>query len=277
MQAPPQEILDHWRLTMVRPVAETGAARVWKVRDASGADVALKLYRRENRGNEACGADLLCAWQDRGAVTILRETETAILMEWLEGPTLGDIARQGAVTEALNALAETATRLHASPQPTLQGLRPLADVMTPLFQCKFDPKCPTPLTQDMTRAIVLAKHLLETQPTPQPLHGDLHPDNVILTNSGPRVFDAKGYLGDPAFELANAIRHPKGMPDLVRQPKQIERCLTLYANNLGVLRKRLAQWAAAKSALSIFWRSNGLVTRDEEADLLHVLLKAADQ
>ena len=277
MQNPPQEILDQWQLTLITPVAETGAARVWKVLDVEGIAAALKLYHRPDRGNEAPGTKILSAWQDRGAVRILKETETAILMEWLEGPTLGDIARRGEYDRALITLAETAKRLHAKPTLQISGLRPLTEVFGPLLECQFAPSCPTDLVRDMQQAIGLARSLLDSQTAMTPLHGDLHPDNVILSSAGPRVIDAKGYLGDLAFELANAIRHPKGMPQLVRQPDHMNKCLSLYADTLGVDRQRLAQWAAAKCAMSIYWRAKGPLAQDKEADLLRLLLSAANQ
>ncbi len=277
MQNPPQEILDQWQLTLITPVAETGTARVWKVLDPDDTAAALKLYHRPDRGNEAAGTEILSAWQDRVAVRILKETGTAILMEWLEGPTLGDIARRGEYGQALVTLAETAKRLHAKPTPKISGLRPLTQVFQPLFECQFAPSCPADLVRDMKQAIQLAQNLLNSQTLVAPLHGDLHPDNVILSSAGPRVIDAKGYLGDLAFELANAIRHPKGMPQLVRQPDHMNKCLSLYADTLGVDRHRLAQWAAAKCALSIYWRASGPLAQDKEADLLRILLNAANQ
>ncbi|WP_348539712.1 aminoglycoside phosphotransferase family protein [Ruegeria sp. HKCCSP346] len=123
----------------------------------------------------------------------------------------------------------------------------------------------------------ISRNWLPRQPTPVPLHGDLHPGNIVLTHNGPRVFDAKGYASDPAFELANALRHPKGMTDLVRNPRQIETCLSLYSEAMKVSEKRLAQWAAAKCALSICWRSGGTIENDPEAVLLRLFLDATDQ
>lgn len=277
MQNPPQEILDQWALTPIAKTAETAAARVWKVRNAQGGHAALKIYRRADRGNEASGSLVLRAWRDRGAVEILNESNAAILMEWLDGPSLGDIARQGEVTLALTNLAQTAARLHAPPRPAVSGLKRLSDVFAPLKRCTFSPDCPTGLAGNMNRAMELAQQLIETQQIHVPLHGDLHPDNIILTDAGARVIDAKGYLGDPGFELANVLRHPKGMPELVRQRDHLERSLTTYADALGIHRERLACWAAAKCALSIFHRANGPILQDSEADLLHMLLEAADQ
>ena len=63
----------------------------------------------------------------------------------------------------------------------------------------------------------------------------------------------------------------------MQQRSQIKRCLKLYADALLVSEDRLAKWAAAKCALSIFWRSHGSVETDREADLLHLFLDIADQ
>ena len=277
MTGTPDEFLARWRLNAPCPVADTGHARVWKVRQDNGQPAALKLYARADRGNEAAGTRLMRAWQDRGAVRIIAEVETAVLMEWLDGPSLGDIARDGRTDEAIGELAKVASRLHQTPKVKVDGLKPLDQVFEPLFSCTFSDNCTPSLRRDFMSAMGLAQNLLGRQDRMVPLHGDLHHDNVILTGDGPVVIDAKGYLGDPAFELANALRHPKGLPSLVRQPRQIDRCLTAYAQAMRVSRKRLAQWAAAKCALSIFWRSGGVIGLDHEADLLNLFLRVADQ
>ncbi|WP_424833376.1 aminoglycoside phosphotransferase family protein [Ruegeria sp.] len=277
MQNLPDEVLNLWGLTPLSQVADTGHARIWKMVTQDGSHRALKIYRRVDRGNEAAGTRLMTAWQDRGAVRVFAETENAVLMGWLDGTSLGDIARNGAPDRAIHLLAETARRLHAEPHVEVKGLKPLYEVFAPLFSAGFSENCPAPLLQDMKRAAELAQTLLDSQASPVALHGDLHPDNIILTASGPMTIDAKGYVGDPAFELANAIRHPKGMPELVRQPAQIRRCLALYSNAMRVPPARPTQWAVAKCALSIFWRSNGLIADDHEADLLHHLLRVAGQ
>ncbi len=277
MHGPPADILNAWALSVDHLVADTGHARVWKVRTDDGRSAALKLYRRPDRGNESAGTRLLQMWQSTGAVEILAETETAILMKWLDGLSLGDIARGGEPDKALHIFAETAARAHEIAVPKCAAWKPLTEVFQPLFACQFSGDCPPALKSNVIRACDLARHLLDSQTEVVPLHGDLHPDNVILTGAGPRVIDAKGYVGDKAFELANALRHPKGMPDLVRHTDQIENCLTLYSDTLNVSRSRLAQWAAAKCALSIFWRGHGVIGTDREADLLAKFLEIADQ
>lgn len=257
------------------PLAQTAIAGLWQVRRSDGSAAVLKHYLRPDRGNEAAGTALLSAWADRGAVHILEETDTTVLMEYLEGPSLGDIARSGAPDHALRLLADTASRLHAAPVASVPGLQPLAQVFEPLLtlsQVGTEKLC-----RDLTRAADLARHLLSSQPDPVPLHGDLHPENVIVTSDGPRVIDAKGYLGDPGFELANALRHPRGMPRLVRNRDHIVRTAERYACAMNVDPSRLLQWAAAKCALSIVWRAHGNPVADDEADLLRTFLDLSGQ
>ncbi len=276
MQSAAEKFADQWGLRVLAKVADTGHAQIWKVETANRLG-ALKLYRRADRGNEAAGSQMLRLWQNSGAVRVLAEAQNAVLMEWLEGPSLGDLARSGQPDHAIATLADTAHRLHRTVIKQAPQLKPLQEIFAPLFSCRFLPNCNAAFQQDMVSAINLARILLDNQPVTVPLHGDLHPDNVIQTSEGPRVIDAKGYLGDPAFELANALRHPKGMPALVQQRNQIEKCLTLYADAMRVSAHRLAHWAAAKCALSIFWRSDDRIETDREADLLHLLLEFAGQ
>ncbi|WP_171136427.1 MULTISPECIES: aminoglycoside phosphotransferase family protein [unclassified Ruegeria] len=277
MQGTAQEFMTEWHLTEICHIADTGHAQVWKVRTQRGQEAALKVYRRADMGNEGPGLHLLERWQDRGAVEILARAESAVLMEWLEGPSLGDIARDGAPDRAAEMLAETARRLHQGPPPSQAGLEPLEKTFAAMFDCQFASDCPAGLKQDMSRGMAFARALLNGTEFKHPLHGDLHHDNVIVTDAGLRVIDAKGYVGDPAFELANALRNPKGLEDLMRQPAHIECCLTLYADAMNAPRGRVAKWAAAKCTLSIFWRSGGTLSGDREADLLNLLLAVADQ
>ena len=54
----------------------------------------------------------------------------------------------------------------------------------------------------------LAKHLLSTTQTEVTMHGDLHHFNILSHGSGCLCIDAKGVIGDPAFEGAAFVRNP---------------------------------------------------------------------
>ncbi|WIY25087.1 aminoglycoside phosphotransferase family protein [Parasedimentitalea psychrophila] len=270
-------IMARWQLTSPENLSKTPIAQLWRVRQANGTLAVLKVYRQASRGNEAAGAALLNAWSKKGAVRIFKDSRSALLMEWLDGPSLGDIARAGDAPRADQLLCDTARCLHHHPVSALPDLCALEEVFVPLLVLGIALDCHPNLRQDMLRATELARQLLAHQPPPVPLHGDLHHDNIILTSSGPQAFDAKGYIGDPAFELANALRHPKGLPALVRNQDRITEVTKRFAEALKVPPLRLAQWAAAKCALSIAYRAKGMLSQDDEADLLALLLAQAGQ
>lgn len=268
------ETLTRLGLADPEPLAQTAGAHLWRVRRADGTPVVLKLHKRADRGNEAAGAALLRAWADRGAVRILAEDGPAVVMEWLDGPSLVEVAIT-APKRATRTLAQVAHRLHHAPILVDLDLPPLSQVLDPLLQVAFSADCPPALRRNLNTAAAMARTLLATTTRPLPLHGDLHHANIILTAGGPRVLDAKGFCGDVAYDLANAFRHPYALPERVRDPDWIAWCRGLYAKALNVPEPRLAKWVAVKCALSIVWRAKGPVSQDPEADLLATLLASA--
>lgn len=266
-----------WSARPVSRIAETPISEVWRVSIMTGPAV-VKIWRK-GPGNELAGVSLMHAWRDSAAVPWVRPisaTNTSMLMEYLEGDSLGDLARRGGLERADALLAQVAHRLHATPPRAPVDLPMLHDLFAPLFALTYAPECPRTLHGNMARATELAAALLATQPRYVPLHGDLHHDNVILTPRGPVAFDAKGVLGDPAYELANAFRHPRGINAAVRAPDRITARQALFARALNVDPRRLARWAVAKCALSIAWRAKGRLSDDTEAALLGDLLMSAD-
>ena len=273
MTDPPDEILDRYGLSAPVPLGASPIAWVWAVRGADGRALALKLYARADRGNEAAGGRYLSAMRRRGAVEILQDAGRVVLMERLIGPSLGDIARDGAPERADRLLAGVAANLHRPPLPRIAGLTPLRDSFRALFDLGAGPDCPAGLRRDVARAQSLAMEMLDAQTDPRPLHGDLHHDNVILTADGTRVFDAKGYLGDRAYELANALRHPRG----VTHPTSLTERAECFAPATGIPAATLLRWAAVKCAQSIAWRAQGQLSQDRDSALLARLLGLADQ
>lgn len=260
--------------TAAQWVGETGHARVWKLRGPDGRWAALKDYTRGDHGNEAAGFDWM-ATQDEGLVAqIYQRTPSAALIEWLDGPSLGDMSRGGQDPEACETLAELAGALHKGPQTCSSRMPHLSSWLDDLFALTFAPDCPSSLRADVKAAQALARDLLRTSPEPRALHGDLHHDNVIMTKTGARAFDAKGVWGEPAYELANAFRNPKGMGDRLRDEARIMKLADLAAAKLHAPKDRILDWAAAKSALSIAWCCGGTLSQSGEAALLTRLLEA---
>ena len=242
---PPPALLERFGATRPRLVADTAAARVWRVETAAGA-AALKVWDRGDPGNEAAGIGWM---RDHpGPVAGVRDTAPgAVLLEWLDGPSLGDLARAGRAAEADDRLADMARALHAAPPP-VAGLPDVARWFADL-----------PGTGPLAPFRDRAARLSEGAPR-RALHGDLHHDNVRRGARGWTAFDAKGVAGPLPYELANALRHPKGVRRA--DPARLAARAATFGAAVGVGPTVMLDWAAVKCALSLAWTG----ARDDDPD-----------
>ena len=236
---------------------ETPIATIWRVKRQDGSPAAIKLYKNDDLKDESPGFDLLRRLQGQGAVQIYAQSGPAILMEWLTGPLLGDFTRQGQDESASLRLVQVAAGLQTF-DLAIPTLPKLADRFQPLFDAKFSPDCPSTSQSTLRHATALAKDLLANQSNIRPLHGDLHHDNIACTARGDLAFDAKGVLGDRAYELANAFRNPLGWEKRYTQPETILARAAIWSAHYNVPQTQLLNWAAAHSALSIAWTCGGV-------------------
>jgi streptomycin 6-kinase len=255
----------------------TAGASLWQVHCAKRGRAVLKYYGSRGMGNEANGFRFLSDAPEAYAARVYMLRQDAALIEWLDGPSLGDVARAGQDFEAAQSLLAVACGLHQGSAAKASGYPRIGDWFAPLLKSEMAQG----FAPDMVAAIAasqrLVRHLLQTQTDLRPLHGDLHHDNVLKAQRGFCAFDAKGILGERAFELANAFRHPRGCGSLVGTRRRILALADLWSAGFGVERQRLLQWAAVKCALSIVWRSKGRVLHDEEQGLLARLLACAQE
>lgn len=266
-------LLRRFRLKNPMFVTETGIAKIWRVTRANGDQAALKVYHQGRMGNETHGVAFLRHLNGTGAAIIYDEAPGIILSEWLNGPHLGDLTRSGQDAVAAHHLVDVARRLHGTPSMSPKGLPLVSDWLDALFQLKFATDCPAPLKSDVLKCQSIARTLLSAPRDTCVLHGDLHHDNIRGTSRGYCAFDAKGVVGDKAYELANGFRNPKGAAAIQRDPQRIAFLAQTWASAFGVAEDHLRAWAAVKCALSIAWRSKGHLRDDLESDLLSLLLK----
>ncbi|MEE9428008.1 MAG: aminoglycoside phosphotransferase family protein [Paracoccaceae bacterium] len=271
----PAQVLTAFKCSGGAFVAETDRAVIWKVKQQSGKPAALKIYHGKGMGNEARGFDFLTACNCVAAAYVIEKQGNAALVEWLDGPSLGDMVRGGDDRNASVILADVAHQIYGIGVVSGTSWPSVADWLNSLFALQFDPTCPQGVRQNFGIAQVWAKELLANQNELTPLHGDLHHDNVRLGARGYCAFDAKGVIGEKCYELANSFRNPVGADALVRDPARINGHADIVSERLGVDRGRLLKWAAVKCALSISWRAAGPLCQDVEFDLLELLIGAA--
>lgn len=271
--------LQEFALTRPQLVDETQIATVWRCTRSDGQPVALKLYKDAQMHNEAAGFELLLCWQGEAAAKLLgrmiNDDIAAAVIEWLEGPSLGDLCRTGQDELSNRILVDVASRLHRVSGYDKARLTTLEDTVGDLLSVSIPADWSSQSQDDIALCQRLAQQLLDSQTMICALHGDLHHDNVRRGERGFSAFDAKGLVGDKTYELANAFRNPKGMEDAVIDRGRIERLATLFAKDFNVDRGRLLRWAAVKCALSIVWRGSDVTSRDREFELLSILLKAS--
>ena len=87
------------------------------------------------------------------------------------------------------------------------------------------------------------------------LHGDLHHANILSTAEGGWIaIDPKGICGDRGYEVGpfTLNRLPDGAPESALSEVMRGR-LSIFSDELGIGRERLARWAFCHSVLSALW------------------------
>jgi streptomycin 6-kinase len=101
-----------------------------------------------------------------------------------------------------------------------------------------------------SRAAALYFELCDSMDAPVVLHGDLHHFNVLRSGQGWVAIDAKGVVGEPAYETGALLRNPK--PDRL-EARVLRRRADALAEALDLDVARVYGWAYAQAVLSAAW------------------------
>ncbi|KAB6717824.1 MULTISPECIES: aminoglycoside phosphotransferase family protein [Roseobacteraceae] len=267
----PSPYLTLWSLHAPLPLKTEGHAHVWRVMDAKGQAAALKLFQPGKGDSERAAEQWDRAFGASGLIARLRNAQgDALLFDWAEGAPLGDLSRSGQDDRATSELARlTAALLRAAPKQA-QGFAALPDYTRALRRFAGDSRLRALEHVAMMRAKALIEVLLSSTERVQPMHGDLHHDNVIGTPGHWTVIDPKAVCGDPHYEPANAFRNPKGAKDETLSVARFARMAEAYAHETGLDRQRLLDWAAVKCALSICWTLAAPTAQPPRLDLIRL-------
>jgi streptomycin 6-kinase len=106
-----------------------------------------------------------------------------------------------------------------------------------------------------SRAAGVYAELCDSMAEPVVLHGDLHHENVLRSGAGSWLaIDAKGVIGEPAYETGALLRNPK--PSLLAAPDVsalLRRRADRLAERLDLPVARVRGWAYAQAVLSAAW------------------------
>lgn len=230
---------------MIAQIAETPPAFVYKV-DAPQGRAALKLYKHIGWSGEGASLPFLRDLNPGVGVRVFRSDalRAAMLLEWLDGPTLGELRENDQEQLAITHIAAVAKGVHST--------RFRKPFIYPRLGTKLarDFRKRNPLAGDegaerlITRAADLLDHLIATTNHEHIIHGDLGFENVILTKDGPRLIDPKALRVDPAAEFAKFLVSPlSGVSPAEFIDRTKDRSEQLCAS-VAATPQRLIQWAA---------------------------------
>lgn len=259
---------DRWQVSDPVLVTETFSSRIWKVRNADGTPAIVKdLKPFPDVADELRGAHYL-SWRDGiGAVKLLDLDGYRMLLEFGGDRHLVDVLDTEGDKAATEIAAEVMQRLFSPSSSSIpDDLQPLRERFASLFK-KATADRDAGDRSIYVEAAEIAERLLSNPREIKPLHGDLHHENIIFGPRGWLVIDAKGVLGDPAFDAANMLYNPLDRGDLCRDPERIGFMAATFARVLGQDVPAILDHAIAYGCLSSAWHHEDGNVEEETREL----------
>lgn len=221
---------------------------LWKAVDQSGSPFVIKALLPDSDQASALEAlptmnGLLptVATDDRSGLVAM---PLAVPGTTLEQRLLDD--RQATVI-----LATCASRLKTEP-PTHHQCRPLTEIAA-VFDRTWA-SVPTDGREAVDLARATFDQLLATTTEQSLLHGDLHHGNVLRHHDEWVVIDPKGFVGDPASEIAALLGNPSSLTEQLQiEPSIWQQRIETYADVTGHPAERLRDWAFAQGVVRALW------------------------
>jgi streptomycin 6-kinase len=243
--------IDRWRLTPEGNAIVTRTSRLLPVR-WQGAAAILKVAVD---AEEELGNHLMAWWEGQGVPLVLAREGKAVLLERAQdGGSLADLVRDGRDDEATHIICAVVAKLHlprSQPIPTLVPLSEWFRELAPVAET---------YGSILSLSAATAFQLLAAPGEIGVLHGDIHHDNILrFGERGWLAIDAKGLIGERAFDYANLFCNPDNAT--ATDPGRFGRRLELVAGT-RLDRNRLLQWILAWSGLSAAWKINDHIPPD---------------
>lgn len=229
-------------------MAETPSYWVYRVQRDDGSRAALRVYKTPDGTAERAG-NLLEWYRGDGAVRHFGSTAECLLTEWVEGKTLAEPAKDGKDIQAMSAIANLVGMLHVNRPDPPEDLIDLRAHFKDFFAAdvRFWPDTARDL---FARSVGIAYAVFDKPHAQIPLHGSVYHDDVFLAERGWIAGTPVGLLGDPAYDLAPSFLYPWGEVKLGANPMRINQMADIYAEKLGLKRKRILAFAAIYAANS---------------------------
>lgn len=262
-----EKLAAEWQLTVEGPAPHGRTSVVLYVRRADDGEGVLKIS--PDSGLAVSEAGLLRMWESSRRVPDVWGVDAghgAILMERIEGDT---ILAKGVVPpmETIGGLIAQLHAVQVSPAERME-LRPLSARVQYIFEMWGRDRDEGPAADYVPAAIMhrgatKARDLSFGEVDVVPLHGDLHPGNVI--DGGARglvVLDPRACLGDSAADAVEwAVWNADGI-------SEVEHRVGVLSSVMGVDGERMMEWVRAFAPCFAVAKANRGQTDSFEFDLM---------
>ncbi|EOR70454.1 aminoglycoside phosphotransferase family protein [Thermobifida fusca] len=240
------ELMDEWGCTVEGRGPHGQTSVVFRCRRADGTPAILKI----SPDPALIGAEgrVLALWASTDRVPKVYAVDTergGILLEAIEpGFTIAELG----TVPPMEQISSLITELHSIPlsDAQRQELHPLISRVNFLFDLWERARVEGPAADlvpapFMHHGHALARTLAWEEENAVPLHGELHPGNILDggVRRGLVAIDPRGCLGDPAYDAIDwAVWQTESLAEIE------ERCMVLAAG-IGVPHQRLFRWCVA--------------------------------
>lgn len=244
-----------WKVSSPELVAETATSRIVKVRLEDGEPAIIKHLTPLGVREELGGTRYL-DWHDgNGCIRLLAQQSNNLLLEYAGARTLLDHLNQHGDDDATQIFVDVFLRLMQSSlqnRPFPPGLIPLRTHFASLFK-KAEADRTREVNSQFVEAAAVADMLLNNQQDVQPLHSDLHHENVLHGKRGWLVIDPKGLIGDPMYDTANMFYNPLDRDDLRISERRIANMAQTFSQAFNRDIKTILGFGMTHACLSASW------------------------
>lgn len=273
----PEIFPAEWQVSSPELIVETHTSRIIKVRLDDGTPAIVKALNAIGMQEELRGVHYL-DWHDgNGAIRVLAEKGNLLLLEYAGSRTLLDHLEEHGDDAATAIAVEVMLKLlhgGGKGKPFAPDLRPLREQFVSLFlKADIDRKNGT--DSIFVETAKLVDHLLDNPVDVQPLHGDIHHENILLGDRGWLVIDPKGLLGDPMYDVANMFYNPLERQDLRANDQRIATMALTFSRTFNRDIRTILNYAMGHACLSASWHTED--ENFEEADRSLEVAKAVQR
>ncbi|SDP63956.1 aminoglycoside phosphotransferase family protein [Phyllobacterium sp. OV277] len=268
----PEVFPAEWQISSPELIVETDTSRIIKVRLDNGTPAIVKALNATGMQEELRGVHYL-DWHDgNGAIRVLAEQGNLLLLEYAGSRTLLDHLNEHGDDAATAIAVDVMLKLlnnSGNNRPFASDLRPLREQFASLF-LKADIDQQNGTDSLFVEAAKVVDHLLDNPVDVQPLHGDIHHENILLGDRGWLVIDPKGLLGDPMYDAANMFYNPLERQDLRASEQRIATMALTFSRAFNRDIRTILNYAMSHACLSASWH-----TEDENFDEAELSLAVA--